>query len=417
MTALTPTNGTGYSVLSAKPFHSRKGHSKSRKGCDACKRRKKKCDEVLPGCTSCEKSGITCNYSNVRTVSRPSQQKLASPPGINIAMNSLPGLEPDERELLHHFNCQTLATVGSSIVQEVVAGCLPAALEIGFMKHAICSFAASHKVSLSEYQDGTSSYHLGKSLLAFRQRLSAPITATQVDAVLTSCVLLNMIAFFNGDHTPQNSWLFADEADFQWLTMQAGIRSIVPNIRHLLGESSWATVYATDAHQFHGIFRASFDDDIFGFENVPDNLKRFFSIEPNTCSAENAYYTTLHALLPLLTLDAGSKSLTQLMTVVHRLTPGFYQLLRTKDVRALLLLAYWLGLMCEVHLWWVLNRARSECFACCRYLDMNSNDTVRDLLLFPAKRCGYKIGMMDKSDNFGNPSVTGYATRSNCQNI
>ncbi|KAL8921053.1 MAG: hypothetical protein Q9208_005944 [Pyrenodesmia sp. 3 TL-2023] len=284
-----------------------------------------------------------------------------------------------------------MATAGSSIVQEVVASCLPAALELVFLKHTICSLAASHRVSLSGCEDRTSTYHLAKSLHAFRQRLSAPIAAAQVDAVLTSCVLLNMIAFSNGHHTPHNSWLFADTPELQWLTMQAGLRSIMPNVRHLLGQSSWATVYAKDAHEFRGVFHASFDEDILGLQDVPENLKYFFRLEPDSSSIDNAYYATLHALVPLLTLAPESKSLTQLMTVVHRFTPRFYQLLRMKDLRALLLLAYWLGLMCEVQLWWASARARSECFACCRYLDMNGNDTVRDLLSFPAKRCGYEI--------------------------
>lgn len=392
MITLKPSNVAGHCVLSAKPFHSRTGHCKSRNGCDACKRRKKKCDESIPACSGCGKAGIICHYSKTRSSSRVSQQKLSSPPSLSVTFNSLPGLKSDECQLFHHFNSWTLATVGSSIVQEVVTSCLPAALHLDFLKHTICSLAASHKVSLLGCEDRTSTYHLGKSLLAFRQRLSAPITATQVDAVLTSCVLLNMIAFSNGHITPQDSWLFADTADLQWLTMQAGIRSIMPNVRHLLGESSWATVYAKDAHEFRGVFRVSFDDDILGLQDVPENLKTFFFLEPDSSSIDNAYYTTLHALVPLLTLDPGGKSLTQLMTVVHRFTPRFYQLLRMKDVRALLLLAYWLGLMCEVHLWWASNRARSECFACCRYLDMNGDDAVRDLLSFPAKRCGYEIG-------------------------
>ncbi|KAL8650332.1 MAG: hypothetical protein Q9210_003883 [Variospora velana] len=168
------------------------------------------------------------------------------------------------------------------------------------------------------------------------------------------------------------------------------------DVRHVLKESSWATVYTKDAHEFRGTFRASFDEDILGFEDVPEDLKKFFGIEQHSTPKNNAYYTTLHILVPLLTTNRTEKSLTRLMTVVHRFTPDFYQLLRMRDERALLLLAYWLGLMSEVHLWWISNRAQSECFACCRYLDANGDDTIRALLPFPAKQCGYQIGKKEE---------------------
>ena len=40
----------------------RKGHSKSRKGCYNCKRRKVKCQETLPECDHCKRIGLRCLY-------------------------------------------------------------------------------------------------------------------------------------------------------------------------------------------------------------------------------------------------------------------------------------------------------------------------------------------------------------------
>ncbi|KAL8969479.1 MAG: hypothetical protein Q9197_004318 [Variospora fuerteventurae] len=205
-----------------------------------------------------------------------------------------------------------------------------------------------------------------------------------------------MIAFSNGHHRPENSWLFTSTSDLQWLTVQVGLRAIMSDVRHMLKESSWATVYTKDAHEFRGTFRASFDEDILGFEDVPPDLKKVFGIEQHSTPKNNAYYATIHTLVPLLTTNRTQKSLTRLMMVVHRFTPDLYQLLRMRDERALLLLAYWLGLMSEVHLWWISNRAQSECFACCRYLDANGDDTIRALLPFPANQCGYQIGMKEE---------------------
>ncbi|KAL8989619.1 MAG: hypothetical protein Q9177_001528 [Variospora cf. flavescens] len=392
MTPITPTIGRDSRVLSSKPFRPRKGHRKSRNGCDACKRRKKKCDESASGCSGCLDRKIICHYSGPATPSRGGQLKPLPSPSAFVTSNGLHGLNSEETELFHHFNTQTLATLGSLSVQEVIASSLAAALDLDFLKHAACALSASHMICLSDRQDLACKYHLDRALFIFRQRLSSPITATQVDAVLTSCVLLNMIAFSNGHHRPENSWLFTSTSDLQWLTVQAGLRTIMSDVRHVLKDSSWATVYTKDAHEFRGTFRASFDEDILGLEDVPPDLKKVFGIEQHSNPKTNAYYTTLHTLVPLLTKNRTEKSLTRLMTVVHRFTPGLYQLLRMRDERALLLLAYWLGLMSEVHLWWISYRAQSECFACCRYLDVHGDDSIRALLAFPANQCGYQIG-------------------------
>lgn len=41
----------------------RKGHKKSRGGCLTCKRRKVKCDEVMPECGACGRLGLQCVFA------------------------------------------------------------------------------------------------------------------------------------------------------------------------------------------------------------------------------------------------------------------------------------------------------------------------------------------------------------------
>lgn len=40
----------------------RKGHTKSRRGCYSCKRRRIKCNERHPECSHCLKAGLQCEY-------------------------------------------------------------------------------------------------------------------------------------------------------------------------------------------------------------------------------------------------------------------------------------------------------------------------------------------------------------------
>jgi Fungal Zn(2)-Cys(6) binuclear cluster domain len=51
-------------LVKRRPIPS-KGHTKSRKGCYSCKRRKIKCQETLPQCGHCLKAGYVCQYPTV----------------------------------------------------------------------------------------------------------------------------------------------------------------------------------------------------------------------------------------------------------------------------------------------------------------------------------------------------------------
>ena len=389
-----PTSQASQCSLPRKPFHARKGHLKSRTGCEACKRRKKKCDELPHGCSGCLRSGIPCHYGSARKgVHQVVQEKTLHLPSAVITCHGLPGFGSSEFELLRHFHSQTLPTLGSSSVQEVIVGCLAAALEFDYLKYAIFGLAASHLGFLSDRPDLSVHRYLDRTLLSFRQMLSSPITSAQVDAVLTSCVLLNSIVFSACNQTPSESWLFDGTADLQWLKLQSGLRAIMFDTRHLLRESSWAAVYTKDAEFIRGRTGASFDAESPDSEGVPEKFMNVFGVKQSSSSCSNAYESPLRSLVPLLTSDPLSHSLTQLMAVMHRFKPEFHQLIQSRDPRALLLLAHWLGLMCKVDLWWVSGRSRSECFACCKYLDASGDDTIRGLLTFPAQCCGYQMNI------------------------
>jgi hypothetical protein len=51
-------------IVRRRPVPS-KGHTKSRKGCFSCKRRKIKCQETHPQCGNCVKAGYVCQYPTV----------------------------------------------------------------------------------------------------------------------------------------------------------------------------------------------------------------------------------------------------------------------------------------------------------------------------------------------------------------
>lgn len=372
-------------MLPTKAFHPRQSHSKSRTGCDTCKRRKKKCDEAVPSCYGCVKQKVPCCYNGLRKSSLACPRKSPQSPSIRYTFNGLHGLESDEIEPFHQFCSQTLGTLGSESVQEVVASCLAAALDLDYLKHAILSLAASHLRYLSGHHDLRMIRHLHKALPNFRQRLSYSITSSEVDAVLTTCVLLDTIAFSKSYKKHSDSWLYSDTLDMQWLTLHIGLRSVMHDIKDLLHQCSWASVYKKDAKLFHSPTQTLSD------ESIPKSLKNYFNITSGLGASHSVYYSTLNSLLPLLTAKPSDISPSELMAIVYRFRPEFYGLLYSKDLGAVLLLAYWLGLMCQVQLWWVSNRATSECFSCCKYLEHHGGDVVRGLISFPARCCDYPL--------------------------
>ncbi|KAL6816314.1 hypothetical protein V8C40DRAFT_254952 [Trichoderma camerunense] len=50
-------------IHTAKEFKQRRSHEKSRKGCIRCKQQRKKCDEVRPVCSRCQKRNHCCRYT------------------------------------------------------------------------------------------------------------------------------------------------------------------------------------------------------------------------------------------------------------------------------------------------------------------------------------------------------------------
>jgi hypothetical protein len=69
----------------------RKGHTKSRRGCFNCKRRRIKCNERHPECNHCIKAGLSCEYP--ANIIQATQRSTNSPNPHEVAnLRSTPGM-------------------------------------------------------------------------------------------------------------------------------------------------------------------------------------------------------------------------------------------------------------------------------------------------------------------------------------
>ncbi|KAK7216050.1 hypothetical protein V2G26_004053 [Clonostachys chloroleuca] len=71
-------NGGGAGQIRSIHKLTRRGHTKSRRGCLTCKRRRVKCPEDQPECSSCVRLGLICEYPLKNSPSAPLQSTGAS---------------------------------------------------------------------------------------------------------------------------------------------------------------------------------------------------------------------------------------------------------------------------------------------------------------------------------------------------
>jgi hypothetical protein len=74
----SPTNSTGNSP--PKTRLERRGHTKSRRGCFNCKRRRIKCQENRPACGHCVKTGLKCEYPTLPQVNHQVMRRARTSP-------------------------------------------------------------------------------------------------------------------------------------------------------------------------------------------------------------------------------------------------------------------------------------------------------------------------------------------------
>ncbi|KJZ68783.1 hypothetical protein HIM_11827 [Hirsutella minnesotensis 3608] len=162
-------------VVRRQPAHrqrlERRGHTKSRRGCYNCKRRRIKCQETRPACGHCAKTGLTCEY--------PAQPTITHQPHDQIPLFTM-----QDMRFFQHFLTQCYPH--HPLRQE----------ENEFLMHSILGFAAS---GLSRTEGDRSLVtaamaHRVKAIKAIKKRLAeaskAHMTHEEANALVATCFAL-----------------------------------------------------------------------------------------------------------------------------------------------------------------------------------------------------------------------------------
>lgn len=198
----------------------RRSHTKSRKGCDTCKRRHIRCDENFPQCRNCTKHKIRCPYNDIpvpddrsTTPDKPDlmwtpeieatihqwQQTGDFPfPSLNIFPTPAPQyLSVEDLRLIHHVASisHELGTIDANSFT-LWTRQIPTIIRIGathsYVLHALLSFSAMHIAFLTDCPlVGNMAYeHRGIALKGLQEAIGTFSRETS-DAVLAASLVLS----------------------------------------------------------------------------------------------------------------------------------------------------------------------------------------------------------------------------------
>jgi hypothetical protein len=256
--------------------------------------------------------------------------------------------------------------------------------------HSILAVSAAHFRRLYPHQQThrlAEIYHWQHAIVLFQRVISSPIKIEEMDAVLSTCMLLTTPSLSTERFDPSNSWIFnSDPQALGWLQQQSGLKGLLAELKDQLRHSVWIHVFndADDA------FDTS-SDERPGTVGLPPAFVELCGLDETSTVDNNPYHAPLRLLTPLISLDDDIRTFTKRISFMGRIQPPFFRLLLQKDPPALLILSYWFGQMCRIGKWWYHDRARSECMAICTYLEELGDPRILVLLEVPARDCGYRL--------------------------
>lgn len=257
--------------------------------------------------------------------------------------------------------------------------------------HAIIAASSTHLVTVvpdNKSYKLTEAYHWHETTTQYTQELSH-INPSNMDIMLSTCLLLTLNTFPLPDYNPRASFVFSPfpSNSLSWLSLQSGLRHLLSIINPWLRESLW----------FDTFMASRGDPDVFedsrrGRVGLHPGLADLCQIGDDTAD-ENPYWLPLRVLTPMLKLHPCAENLGRFTNFMGRLVPSFFEVLVRKETPALVVLAWWLGIMGKVDMWWARKRVWSEVYGICMFLEEEGrlDGRVRELMRFPAVVCGFSF--------------------------
>ncbi|KAJ5175022.1 uncharacterized protein N7482_000899 [Penicillium canariense] len=374
-----------------RAYHSRRAHRKSRGGCANCKQRR-----VKGVAQFMSRESLSSSMSLLLVADKIDELLQLGSAASGLKSKSRLGLPSTGRvlEALRHFNLATVASYPAqknpSNMDMMRMKMTQLAFETPFLMHAIIGIAITHLCNVvpdnSHYRIAEA-FHWGQAVHQYSGEVSTGVDGNNMDKLYSTCILLTVHSFLLEEFNPRTSFVFSnDPSSLNWLRLQAGLRYLLEHTAPWMSESMWWATFM-ESHDP----RIDSEDRRPGRVGLDPDFADLCGIDEMSTVDNNPLLWPLRMLTWLLVLEISPKSAQKYNMWMGRLEPAYYDCLLAKNPPALVLLAWWLALICHVDEWWMETRARSECTAICMRLEDTDDPLVLKLLEFPAQSCGYLL--------------------------
>lgn len=232
-------------------------------------------------------------------------------------------------------------------------------------------------------------YHASRAAALFNAKLSSPLKAEDRDPIWATAALLGIAAMcWMEASCVEEAWPLAPRGatDLDWIQMSEK-KAAVWEITQPLREGGRFRHLAGEYQRNYEALRAA--QVKTGIKELPSGLTNLCEVDEHSTEHNNPYFNALVGLACAMSVESTRANILVLLSFIGHMNPQFQKLLKEKDPRAMLLLAYWYAKIWDTT-WWLERRSALECKAICLYLERYHADETRvlELLSVPKMRCG-----------------------------
>ncbi|RFU34353.1 hypothetical protein B7463_g1974, partial [Scytalidium lignicola] len=231
----------------------RRSHKKSKAGCQRCKVRKIKCDEVHPECGNCQKHGVVCDFSDPSLASSYHRESTNTPPtrlaSIESERSSVVQLyqKPSdiirststqsvsralELRLMHHYTALTAKTLSTAPNQQNAWQVdIPSlAYDAQYLMDAILAVSALHlRALLPNDQTLVQASHsyMASALAQYSELLNRGVTQFNAEALFSTAALIAFQSSASRRFEGQDDGFDSYALPLAWFHSFQGVKTIV----------------------------------------------------------------------------------------------------------------------------------------------------------------------------------------------
>jgi hypothetical protein len=299
---------------------------------------------------------------------------------------------------LDRFRNRTVLSMGTPTTAEIFQNVsYSMAFEHPYLMHVVQTLTATHDRFLAapsphtSHRSITESYHLSRAASLFNKKLFRPINDADRDALWATAALMGIVALSSIEaSTPYEAWPLTpySDTDLDWLRMSES-KAAVWNLTK--PDRPDSVFHELSSHYIKAFMEAEKCEPDFSL--LPQQFLDLCEIDAFSTASNNPYYAMLVNLVTITCADNRNAKMQAFLGSLSHMQSGYKELMKSRDPRALLLVAWWYA---KVHklTWWLELRARLECQAICIYLGKYHADDllIRELLEFPRMECGLVDG-------------------------